>query len=62
MKTFKQFDIIFSITLIILVALLTAIRRDFVFLTGYCVVGGWQLSSIIVHAINGWRAHLNLQS
>ena len=54
MKTFKQFDLIFSIILIILFALLTAIMQDLVFMVGYFVVGGWQLISMIAHAANGW--------
>ena len=54
MKTFKQFDLLFSVVLIALFALLSAIRQDLIFITGYFVVGGWQLVSMIVHAVNGW--------
>ena len=54
MKTFKNLDIGFSIGLILSFAILTALRRDLIFIAGYFAVGAWQLVSMVVHAVNGW--------
>ena len=38
-------------------AVFSLVKLDYTFLIGYCVVGGWQLTSMIVHVINGWFTH-----
>ena len=54
MKKFKQIDVWVSMSLILAFAIVSIIRFDLTFITGYFVVGGWQLISMLVHAINGW--------
>ncbi len=54
MKKFKQMDAWISIILIIVFTMLSLIRLDDTFLIGYFVVGGWQVISMIIHAVNGW--------
>jgi hypothetical protein len=54
MKQLKTFDYWISIILILLFTLLTLIRRDNIFITGYFVAGGWQIISMIVHVWKGW--------
>ena len=54
MRRFKKIDFQVSILLISVFVVLTCIRMDYVFIVGYCVVGGWQLISMIVHATNHW--------
>ena len=54
MKTFKNVDIGFSIGLILSFAILTALRRDLIFIGGYFAVGAWQLVSMVVHTAKGW--------
>ena len=57
MKKFKIIDTCISTGLIILFTVWSLIRRDYTFLLGYCIVGGWQMISMIVHAVNGWFTH-----
>lgn len=57
MKKFKLIDTWGSIILIFAFTLLSLIKLDYTFLIGYCVVGGWQLVSIIVHVAQGWFTH-----
>jgi hypothetical protein len=57
MKKFKIIDTWISFGLIILFTLLSLIKLDYTFLIGYCTVGGWQMISMIIHAINGWFTH-----
>lgn len=54
MKKFKIIDTCISAVLILVFTLLSLIRWDHTFLLGYCIAGGWQMISIIVHAGNGW--------
>lgn len=57
MKRFKLIDTWISMVLTGVFALLTLVRRDSIFITGYFVVGGWQVISMVVHAVNGWFCH-----
>ncbi len=54
MKKFKLFDVWGSIILIAGFTVVSLVRLDATFLTGYFIVGGWQVISMLVHAINGW--------
>jgi hypothetical protein len=49
MKKFKEVDMWISIILIAGFAIATIINRDYTFLLGYFVVGGWQVISMLVH-------------
>ena len=57
MKKFKTIDTWISFGLIIVFTLLSLIKLDYTFLVGYCTVGGWQMISMMIHAINGWFTH-----
>ncbi len=57
MKKFKIIDTWISFGLIIVFTLLSLIKLDYTFLVGYCTVGGWQMISMMIHAINGWFTH-----
>jgi len=54
MKKFKTLDAWFSIILIFTFTIYSLVKLDYTFLVGYCVVGAWQMISMIIHAINGW--------
>lgn len=54
MKKFKVYDMWISILLINACLIYSLINLDYTFLIGYCVVGGWQLISMIIHAANSW--------
>jgi hypothetical protein len=54
MKKFKTYDMWISILLINGCLIYSLINLDYTFLIGYCVVGGWQLISMIIHTANGW--------
>ena len=49
MKKFKEVDTWISIILIAGFAIASIINRDYTFLLGYFVVGGWQVISMLVH-------------
>ena len=49
MKKFKEVDTWISIILITGFAIAGIINRDYTFLLGYFVVGGWQVISMLVH-------------
>jgi hypothetical protein len=49
MKKFKEVDTWISIILITGFAIASIINRDYTFLLGYFVVGGWQVISMLVH-------------
>ncbi len=53
MKTFKLADTWISMVLI-LFFLALAWTNYFSIMYGYFVVGGWQVTSMFVHALNGW--------
>jgi hypothetical protein len=53
MKTFKQIDMVISITLIAGFFIASLIKQDETFIIGYFVTGGWQVISMIVHAVDG---------
>ncbi len=57
MKKFKIIDTWISIGLITVFTILSIIRLDYTFLIGYAVTGGWQMMSMLVHAIGGWFTH-----
>ncbi len=54
MKKIKQTDLVISIVLIVIFLILSFINQDMTFIVGYFVVGGWQVISMIVHAICSW--------
>ena len=54
MKKFKLYDTWINIGLIGGSLIFSLVKLDYTFLIGYCVVGGWQLISMIVHTLNGW--------
>ena len=49
MKKFKEVDAWISIILITGFAVATIINRDYTFILGYFVVGGWQVISMLAH-------------
>lgn len=49
MKKFKKIDVWVSIVLITGFAIATIINRNYSFMLGYFVVGGWQVISMLVH-------------
>lgn len=51
MRTFKLIDVRISILLICGFAVVCSIRQDLTIITAYFVVGGWQVVSMIVHAV-----------
>lgn len=57
MKKFKEVDMWISIILIVGFSIATLIKRDNTFIIGYFVVGGWQVISMIVHAVTGTFIH-----
>ncbi len=57
MKKFKQVDLLINIILISGFLIVSLIKQDMTFMTGYFVVGGWQVISMIVHAWNHWFTH-----
>ncbi|MBC7866071.1 MAG: hypothetical protein H7X88_00940 [Gloeobacteraceae cyanobacterium ES-bin-316] len=57
MKKFKMIDTWGSIGLLVCFTVLSLIKLDHTFLIGYCVLGAWQMMSMVVHAINGWFTH-----
>lgn len=54
MKTYKLYDLLISIGLIVLFLVISPFQKDFTFIIGYFVVGGWQLISMIVHIYYNW--------
>jgi len=58
MKKFKIIDTWISIGLIVAGIIISLAKMDYSFLIAYCVVGGWQMISMLVHAIKGWFTHL----
>ena len=57
MKYFKITDLGISISLVLVFGVLGC--QDFRHLiTGYFIVGGWQVVSMIVHAVGGWFNHI----
>ena len=52
MKQFKTIDLFISLALIIGFTIYWLIKQDKSFFTGYFVVGGWQVTSMIVHVLN----------
>lgn len=54
MKIFKLYDLVASLVLIIAFLVISLFQRDYSFLIGYFVVGGWQLISILVHVHYKW--------
>ncbi len=57
MKKFKEVDMWISIVLIVGFSIATLINRDTTFIIGYFVVGGWQVISMIVHAVTKTFTH-----
>ena len=54
MKKFKRIDFWISCILITMFLVLSLIKMDETFIIGYFVVGGWQVISMIIHAVNNW--------
>ena len=55
MKTFKIIDVVISLMLILLFTIWMFIDPSpEVLIPGYLITGGWQLISMLVHAINKW--------
>lgn len=56
MKLFKITDIVLSLVMIILftIKVATAGSPDWIFI-GYFTTGGWQIISMIIHALNSWH-------
>jgi hypothetical protein len=53
MKTFKQIDLAISSALMTGFFIAALIKQDETFIIGYFVTGGWQVISMIVHAMDG---------
>lgn len=53
MKTFKLIDVWISIILIFGFTFLCLVNIEFLFYA-YFITGGWQIISMIVHALTGW--------
>ncbi len=53
MKTFKLIDFWVSVGLIIVFTVLSLFKQDNTFMTGYFVVGGWQVTSMLTHVFTG---------
>jgi hypothetical protein len=49
MKTFKKYDFIIQVLLILGFTVASFIRMDHTFIVGYFVVGAWQIISMIGH-------------
>ena len=49
MKKFKQIDAGISAMLITIFFIASLINQDYTFITGYIVVGAWQVLSMLVH-------------
>ena len=49
MRKFKKIDLWISIILITGFAIASIINKDFTFMVGYLVVGGWQIISMLTH-------------
>jgi 4-amino-4-deoxy-L-arabinose transferase-like glycosyltransferase len=70
MKTFKTIDFWISVVLIVFFAIISIFKirsvlefniaglgsHEWNLMTGYFVVGGWQVCSMLVHAFAGWFA------
>ena len=54
MRKFKTIDLFISIALITGFTIYCLIKMDQSILIAYFVVGGWQVISMVVHAINKW--------
>ena len=54
MKKLKEADMWISIVLIAGFTAASLINRDYTFIIGYFVVGGWQVISMIIHVFNKW--------
>lgn len=52
MKRFKIFDLAFNILLIISSCVYALFHKEDGFILAYFVVGGWQVISMIIHAVN----------
>lgn len=54
MKNFKIIDFIIQIFLIVSLLGKSLIDSDKTFLYAYCIIGGWQVLSMMVHQYNRW--------
>ena len=52
MKKFKKIDFWINVILIVGALVLAATGKEFTFIYGYFIVGGWQVVSMLVHAVN----------
>ena len=58
MKKFKIIDTWISISLVLAGTVVSLAKLDSSFIIAYFVVGGWQMISMLIHAIKGWFTHL----
>ncbi len=54
MENFKRIDFYLNVLLITGFGTVSLIKQDVTFIYGYFVVGVWQVTSMFVHAANGW--------
>jgi hypothetical protein len=58
MKTFKRIDLVAQAILVVVFAFVLLIKRNTELVPTYLqVVGGWQILSLIIHAINRWHPY-----
>lgn len=54
MKQFKIFDFWVSVILIFVVTIVSIIKADDFIFTGFFIVGGWQILSMLIHYLKKW--------
>ena len=54
MSKFKLYDVWTSVLLIFSFTVFSLLKLDYTFVIGYCIVGAWQLTSMLLHAGKGW--------
>jgi hypothetical protein len=54
MKEFKTIDVIIQVFLIIGISIKSLLNLDQTYVYGYFIIGGCQVTSMIVHHINKW--------
>lgn len=54
MRSFKYFDLIGQIIILVLFTIASLIRFDGTFVIGYIAIGCWQLGSLVTHFAKEW--------
>ena len=55
MKTFKELDCGINVGLLVVLTIWTLIHPSLeMLITSYCIVGAWQVISMVVHTFSGW--------